>query len=136
MKDGLRQKLNDWIKSENGNVVSINAIEQQVKIWGYKISNYERRLRDSESPGVGKVKKDGAIVGYYWIDNKGSYSDRGSGLPVKQPGFVPSVGATPTAPTKFCFYCFRKMAHPVNVICRKEKTPTSTPMNSQGSLFR
>lgn len=64
MKQGLKQKLNDWIKSENGRVVSINEIEQQVKLWGYKISNYERRLRPSESPNIERVFKNNAIIGY------------------------------------------------------------------------
>lgn len=29
MKDGLRTKLNDWIKSEQGRMVSIDQIERQ-----------------------------------------------------------------------------------------------------------
>lgn len=66
MKSGLKQKLNDWIKSENGKIVPIAVIENQVRLWGYKISNYERRLRDSESPDIGKVSHNGAIVGYFW----------------------------------------------------------------------
>lgn len=66
MKTGLREKLSDWIKSENGRVVTIGVIEQQVKLWGYKISNYERRLRPSESPNIERVFKHGAIIGYRW----------------------------------------------------------------------
>lgn len=64
MKDGLRTKLNDWIKAEGGKLVPIDAIERQVKLWGYKISNYERRLRPSESPDIERVFKNGVIVGY------------------------------------------------------------------------
>jgi hypothetical protein len=67
MKDGLKQKLNDWIKNEHGQMVSIAVLESQVRLWGYKISNYERRLRPSESPHVEAVKNEhGAIVGYCW----------------------------------------------------------------------
>lgn len=47
-------------------MISIDAIEKQVKEWGYKISNYERRLRASESPNIERVMKNGAIVGYRW----------------------------------------------------------------------
>ncbi len=67
-KEGLRQKLNDWVKSENGKIIPIDLIETRVKAWGYKISNYERRLRPSESPNIAPVwnEKHTAIVGYYW----------------------------------------------------------------------
>lgn len=68
MENGLRQKLNDWIRQENGRIVSINEIEAQVKIWGYKISNYERRLRPSESPNIERIKKNGAIIGYKYLE--------------------------------------------------------------------
>jgi hypothetical protein len=66
MKDGLRQRLNNWIKAEQGQIVYVDSIERQVKLWGYKISNYERRLRPSESPNIERVMKNGAIVGYRW----------------------------------------------------------------------
>lgn len=64
MADGLKQKLNTWIKAEEGRIVYVDAIERQVKLWGYKISNYERRLRASESPNIERVMKNGAIIGY------------------------------------------------------------------------
>jgi hypothetical protein len=60
----LHKKLNDWIKDEQGRTVPIESIERQVGEWGYKISNYERRLRPSESPNIERVFKNGAIVGY------------------------------------------------------------------------
>lgn len=63
---GLKQKLNDWIESEQGRMVPIDSIEKQVREWGYKISNYERQLRPSLSPQVQSVKKNGAIIGYMW----------------------------------------------------------------------
>jgi hypothetical protein len=62
----LHSKLNAWIKSEQGNMVDIDTIEYNVKSWGYKVSNYERRLRASESPNIERVFKNGAIVGYRW----------------------------------------------------------------------
>jgi len=62
----LRVKLNDWIKSENGKMVSFSAIEHQTRLWGYKVSNAERCLRPSSSPDLERVFKNGAIIGYYY----------------------------------------------------------------------
>ncbi len=66
MKESLKSKLNKWIESEGGKFIPIDVIEHQVKLWGYKMSNAERRLRDSESPNVGKATKNGAIIYYFW----------------------------------------------------------------------
>jgi len=63
---GLRQKLNDYIKGENGAFVSHDTVKQLCKQWGYRESNAERRLRPSESPNVERIMKNGAIVGYRW----------------------------------------------------------------------
>lgn len=69
MAESLIKQLNNWIKNANGEMVTIDALEKQVKVWGYKISNYERRLRPSNSPNVEAIKKDGYIVGYKWKEN-------------------------------------------------------------------
>ena len=63
----LKQRLNDWIKNEQGRIVFIDVIERQVREWGFKISNAERRLRPSDSPNIERVFKNGAIVGYRWM---------------------------------------------------------------------
>lgn len=66
MKESLRTKLHNLIKSRNGQIVTLNEIEFLCKKENYKISNAERRLRPSESPNVAPYMKDGAIIGYYW----------------------------------------------------------------------
>jgi predicted transcriptional regulator len=66
MKTGLRERLIRLLQVANGETVPINEIERMCKIWGYKISNYERRLRPSETPNVISIKKNGAIIGYQW----------------------------------------------------------------------
>lgn len=45
-------------------MVAINDIQTQVELWGYKMSNAERRLRNSESPNIERIFKNGAIIGY------------------------------------------------------------------------
>lgn len=68
MKNGLRQRLNDYIKSYKGEVVPHDTIKQLCKAWGYRESNAERRLRASESPDIERLMKNGAIVGYRYLD--------------------------------------------------------------------
>lgn len=70
MKESLRTKLNNWIKSENGKMISFDAIERQVKLWGYKMSNAERQLRPSLSPDIERVEKNGAIIGYRYFNSQ------------------------------------------------------------------
>ena len=64
MKNGLKQRLNDFIKSYKGEVVPHDTIKQLCKTWGYRESNAERRLRMSESPNIERLMKNGAIIGY------------------------------------------------------------------------
>jgi hypothetical protein len=60
----LKQRLNDYIKSYSGEIVSHNTIKELCKTWGYRESNAERRLRPSESPNIERVMKKGYIIGY------------------------------------------------------------------------
>ncbi len=66
MKESLKSKLNNLIQSQRGKVIPLNQIEVLCKQWGYKLSNAERRLR--ESPEIGKTYNQlhTAIIGYYW----------------------------------------------------------------------
>lgn len=66
MKISLKQRLNTLIEDRKGGVVSINEIETLCHQYQYKLSNAERRLRQSESPNVERVFKNGAIIGYKW----------------------------------------------------------------------
>ncbi len=67
MKIGLKQKLNELIKSRGGAIVPINEIYNLCLENHYKQSNAERCLRKSQSPDVIPVKNpQGAIIGYKW----------------------------------------------------------------------
>ena len=63
----LKTTLNQIIRERNGGTVSINEIEAFCHKANYKLSNAERRLRPSESPGIERVIKNGAIVGYRYM---------------------------------------------------------------------
>jgi len=66
-KDGLKTKLLNWLQAAGGNTIPIDVIERQTKLWEYKMSNAERRLRELAEIGVIETviryKKD-YIVGY------------------------------------------------------------------------
>lgn len=67
MKDGLKQKLATWIEAEGGKMVPLEAIERQAKLWEYKPSNAERRLRELAAMGFVRPvmhPKKQYIVGY------------------------------------------------------------------------
>jgi hypothetical protein len=55
MKQSLRQKLNDLIRSRGE--VSYGELCQYVAELGYRVSTAERRLRHSESPDIEPVMK-------------------------------------------------------------------------------
>ena len=74
----LKIKLNDFIKSRNGEIIDHNIIVSLCNQWGYRISNAERRLRENTMVGTKRNSK-GAIIGYYWIGLKfGDLSVSGS----------------------------------------------------------
>ena len=62
----LKEKLNNYIRDQNGSFVSHDMIKQLCQQFGYRESNAERRLRASESPNIERVYKNGAIIGYKW----------------------------------------------------------------------
>jgi hypothetical protein len=68
MRTSLREQLNSYIRI-NGKV-SYNTIKDLVEtgFFGkvYKISNAERRLRQSESPDVEAEYENGHIKSYVW----------------------------------------------------------------------
>jgi hypothetical protein len=65
--NSLKTKLIDLIKSRKGQTVSINEIEYLCKQEQKKLSNAERRLRPSETPGLVRIRNEhGAIIGYAW----------------------------------------------------------------------
>lgn len=59
---GLKQTLHDEIKRRG--YLSSYDVEKICHELHYKLSNAERRLRESESPEIERVMKDGVIVGY------------------------------------------------------------------------
>lgn len=71
MKESLKQKLNIYIKNQNGEVVSLDRVAELCRLWGYKTSTAERRLRPSDSPNIGEKwnDKQTAIIGYYWQES-------------------------------------------------------------------
>ena len=71
MKTSFKLKLNNLIKERFPSSVSIQEIEQFCKQENRKLSNAERRLRNSESPDVLRIYNNGygkskAIIGYVW----------------------------------------------------------------------
>lgn len=62
MKKSLKQILNETIQLKG--FISTYELDYLCKQHHYKLSNAERRLRDSESPDIEKVRKDGVIIGY------------------------------------------------------------------------
>ena len=71
----LKSKLNEAIKLRG--YMSFDEVKRYTEELGYKLSNAERRLRRSESPNLDRVMKDGAIVGYKWINKPGIFVDMG-----------------------------------------------------------
>jgi hypothetical protein len=69
MQDSLKSKLYDALKARYPGYLTINEVEAICKAHKNKISNGERRLRQSESPRVSRIKNSkGAIIGYKWIE--------------------------------------------------------------------
>ncbi len=64
----LKSNLNQIIKDRNGGIFTLQELEVFCKNAQYKLSNAERRLRPSESPNIERVMKNGAIVGYKYIE--------------------------------------------------------------------
>lgn len=68
MKQSLREKLNLYIR-QKGTVswLEVKEICETGKFGRtYKLSNAERRLRQSESPDVEAIEEHGHIVSYRW----------------------------------------------------------------------
>lgn len=65
----LKNNLQQIIKDRNGGIVSIDEIADYCKKAGFKLSNAERRLRPSDSPGIQRVFKKGYIIGYKYEKN-------------------------------------------------------------------
>ena len=64
---GLQKILHNCIKAQNGGILSRDMAESVSKRCGYAVSNGERRLRPSESPGVETVFNEAKhIIGYKW----------------------------------------------------------------------
>lgn len=65
-KESLKVRLNIYIKNQDGQTVSLDRITELCRLWGYKSSNAERRLRHSDSPNIESVwnEKKTAIIGY------------------------------------------------------------------------
>jgi len=63
----LKQILHNCIKAQSGGMLSRDMAESVSKRCGYAVSNGERRLRPSESPGVETVFNEAKhIIGYKW----------------------------------------------------------------------
>jgi len=59
----LKQLLIDQIEAREGEVFTYDDLVDYCRVWGFKISNAERRLRECHD--IEKVfSKKGAIIGY------------------------------------------------------------------------
>lgn len=73
MKNSLKQILYTHIKEKHGQMVSINEVERISKMFQYKQSNAERRLRELCSTPDADISpvlepKGRYIIGYQWKD--------------------------------------------------------------------
>ena len=62
MKKSLKSALTEMIWSRG--YVSMAQVEEYCKAHRYRLSNAERRLRESESPTIEAVREKGYIIGY------------------------------------------------------------------------
>lgn len=60
----LHKELNLWIKREG--YVSYQQVVDYCNAEHYKIESASRKLRRSQSPNIGSILKNGAIVGWCW----------------------------------------------------------------------
>jgi hypothetical protein len=112
----LKQHLNDLIQSRNGGTVTLQEIEDLCKSEKYKLSNAERRLRPSESPGIERVMQNGAIVGYRWTGKKQIYNAPLTQLP------------------RICCYSFKVFqVHDTN--CAEVSNKKTQELSRQASMF-
>lgn len=72
----LRATLNQLIFQRRGGIFSLNEVHAYCKSAGFKQSNAERCLRPSLSPNVEAIKKNGYIIGYKWITNEKTDTQR------------------------------------------------------------
>ncbi len=64
----LKSNLNQIIKDRKGEIFTLNELEAYCHNAHYKLSNAERRLRASESPNIERLMKNGAIIGYRYLE--------------------------------------------------------------------
>lgn len=64
MKESLKTKLHNAIKQQGS--LTYYEVEKLCHQWGYKVETASRQLRQSQSPQVRSVMKNGAVVRYEW----------------------------------------------------------------------
>lgn len=74
----LKQELFSAIKSAHPRPLSINEVEAVAHMLNHKVDNASRRLRelcDGENPLVGTIRKNGAIIGYTYLNGTIPHSE-------------------------------------------------------------